>query len=186
MIVTLDNARFEPPSHFRDGAGAIVSVRIAGEPLPGGELRLRLQMHRLVGPDGTPSEPDLENRIAEVAATVGALDLRRATCFCEVWIREGTPIDPSVDLLLRQLVAGVRQYLGEHEILGALVESAGGSHPETAVRYRSYSFRTDLGARTHQRVPSAAAAGSPPAQPYVPVDDRGSTPLHDANLPGSG
>jgi hypothetical protein len=186
VIVTLNNARFEPPRHFRDAAGAIVSVRMACERLSGGGLRLRLQMHRLGGPDGTPRGPDLGNRIAEVAATVGALDPRRATCFCEVWIRDGTPIDPGVDLLLRQLVAGVRQHLGQHEILGALVESAGGSYPETAMRYRSYSFRADLGAQVHQALPSATAVGSPAAEPYVPVENPESTPLQDANLRGNG
>jgi hypothetical protein len=172
MVDLALNALFDPPRYFRDAMGSTVSVQTACELRASGDITLRLQVHRPERKGRAPWLRSTENRIAEVLATVGAFAPGRATCFCELWVREKALVDATVDLLLEQLVVGVRAYLGEHEILGAVVESTGGSLPETSLHYRSYSFHANTGIGRHHPVPRVDPEGvSPGWLPCNPAQD---------------
>jgi hypothetical protein len=180
MVDIAINALFDPPRHFRDAAGSTVSVQTACELRPTGDIALRLQVHRLGGEGNARWRRTTDNRVAEAFATAGAFDRGRATCFCELWIRDASAIDATVDLVLEQLVVGVRDYLGQHEILGAVVESTGGGFPETSNHHRSYSFHVYAGGRRHHPVPRFDAHGASPGWlPYTPAQDPETAAPHD-------
>lgn len=164
-----------PARYFRDAAGAAVTLSALGEVLTGGDHRIHLEMHRLGWHGSLLQHRSPENKIAELTATVGAVDARRAICICQIWIRRDAPTDSTVELLLREFLEQARKRVGEHEILGAVVETGSGDPPELALRRRGYRFHADLGQHCHHPVPRLAGSElwRKGEQSYVEVPDPG-------------
>jgi len=161
----------EAPRYLRDPMGAVVSLGAVRDQALNGDWRLRVELHRL-GWVGSPLEArSAQNRIAHLYATIGNADASRAICFCQIGIREGTPVEATADFLVREFLDRAQEWVGSREILGEAAVAVSTQIESIDTSHFSFRLRVDADRRRHYSVPRVSPVTESPFahEAYVEV-----------------
>jgi hypothetical protein len=161
----------DPPRYFRDASGAVLSLGAVSDATRGPECRIFLELHGLGRLGWRLQYRSIRSQVAQVTATVGIADDLRASFFCRVWIRNGTPREMTVEFLLGELLQRMQRWLGRREIFGEVVVCCGNTSPHASVPRFSFGVRVDFDRSRHYKIPrmSEIDASNWEFVPYVEV-----------------